>query len=145
MHIEKNVFDNIFNMVMDIKGKTKDNMNSRRDLKIICNRPELELDEYRPNVMPKAVYTLGKEQKRRVRKWIRGLKFPDGYASNLAHCIDMTELRMHGIKSHDCHGDQCNTGECTPQPPQSQSDDLRDRVQMNERYIKSRDPNWPIV
>ncbi|KAL0347771.1 UNVERIFIED_CONTAM: hypothetical protein Scaly_1793100 [Sesamum calycinum] len=39
---------------MDIKGKTKDNMNARRDLKIICNRPELELDECRPNVMPKA-------------------------------------------------------------------------------------------
>ncbi|KAL0332930.1 UNVERIFIED_CONTAM: hypothetical protein Scaly_2194500 [Sesamum calycinum] len=65
MHIEKNVFDNIFNTVMDIKGKTKDNMNTRRDLKMMCNRPELELGEHRPNVMPKAVYTLGKEQKMR--------------------------------------------------------------------------------
>ncbi|KAL0344273.1 UNVERIFIED_CONTAM: hypothetical protein Sangu_1314700 [Sesamum angustifolium] len=65
MHIEKNVFDNIFNTVMDIKGKTKDNMNARRDLKMMCNRPELELDEHRPNVMPKAVYTLGNEQKMR--------------------------------------------------------------------------------
>ncbi|KAL0287390.1 UNVERIFIED_CONTAM: hypothetical protein Scaly_2766300 [Sesamum calycinum] len=43
MHIEKNVFDNIFNTVMDIKGKTKDNLNARKDLKIICNRSELEL------------------------------------------------------------------------------------------------------
>ncbi|KAL0328155.1 UNVERIFIED_CONTAM: hypothetical protein Scaly_2248100 [Sesamum calycinum] len=41
MHIEKNVFHNIFNTVMDIKGKTKDNMNAHRDLKIICNHPEL--------------------------------------------------------------------------------------------------------
>ncbi|KAK4385939.1 hypothetical protein Sango_2717900 [Sesamum angolense] len=65
MHIEKNVFDNIFNTLMDIKGKTKDNMNARKDLKMICNRPELELDEHRPNIMPKAVYKLGKEQKRR--------------------------------------------------------------------------------
>ncbi|KAL0284230.1 UNVERIFIED_CONTAM: hypothetical protein Sangu_2838200 [Sesamum angustifolium] len=84
MHIEKNVFDNIFNTVMGIKGKTKDNMNAQRDLKIICNRPEQELDEHLPNFMPKAVYTLGKEQKRRVCEWIHGLKFPDGYASNLA-------------------------------------------------------------
>ncbi|KAL0310268.1 UNVERIFIED_CONTAM: hypothetical protein Scaly_2944500 [Sesamum calycinum] len=37
IHIEKSVFDNISNMVMDIKGKTNDNMNARRDLKIICN------------------------------------------------------------------------------------------------------------
>ncbi|KAL0433421.1 UNVERIFIED_CONTAM: hypothetical protein Slati_2676400 [Sesamum latifolium] len=61
MHIEKNIFDNIFNMVMDIKGKTKDNLNARQDLKSICNRPELELDERRPNVMPKTAYTLSKE------------------------------------------------------------------------------------
>ncbi|KAL0293053.1 UNVERIFIED_CONTAM: hypothetical protein Sangu_2525600 [Sesamum angustifolium] len=103
MHIEKNVFDNIFNIVMDIKRKTKDNVNARRDLKIIYNRPELELDERRPNVMPKAVYILGKEQKRRVSEWIRSMEFPDGYASNLARCVDMMELRMHGMKSHDCH------------------------------------------
>ncbi|KAL0317437.1 UNVERIFIED_CONTAM: hypothetical protein Sangu_2158000 [Sesamum angustifolium] len=84
MHIEKNVFDNIFNTVMDIKEKTKDNINASRDLKIICNRPELELDKRRPNVMPKVVYTLENEQKRRVCEWIRALKFLDGYASNLA-------------------------------------------------------------
>ncbi|KAK4394499.1 hypothetical protein Sango_1604200 [Sesamum angolense] len=103
MHIEKNVFDNIFNTVMDIKEKTKDNVNARRDLKIICNRPELELDEHRPNLMPKALYALGKEQKTRVCEWIIGLKFPDGYTFNLARCVDRTELRMHGMKSHDCH------------------------------------------
>ncbi|KAL0282099.1 UNVERIFIED_CONTAM: hypothetical protein Sangu_2971500 [Sesamum angustifolium] len=103
MHIEKNVFGNIFNTVMDIKGKTKDNLNTRRDLKIICNRPELKLGERRLNVMPKTVYTLTKEQKRRVCEWIRGLKFHIGYASNLACCVDMTELRMHRMKSYDCH------------------------------------------
>jgi hypothetical protein len=32
MHIEKNEFDNIFNMMMDVKGKTKDNMKTRLDL-----------------------------------------------------------------------------------------------------------------
>ncbi|KAK4385965.1 hypothetical protein Sango_2720500 [Sesamum angolense] len=31
----------------------------------------------------------------------------------------------------------------TPSPPQPQSDDLRDRVQMIQRYIRSRDPDWP--
>ncbi|KAL0462434.1 UNVERIFIED_CONTAM: hypothetical protein Slati_0131000 [Sesamum latifolium] len=88
---------------MDIKGKTKDNLNARKDLKIICNRPELEVDERRPNVMPKAVYTLTREQKRRICQWITRLKFPDGYASNLARCVDMKELRSHGMKNHDCH------------------------------------------
>ncbi|KAL0321922.1 UNVERIFIED_CONTAM: hypothetical protein Scaly_2488600 [Sesamum calycinum] len=53
--------------------------------------------------MPKAVYTLTKYQKRRICDQIRGLEFFDGYASNLARCIDMKELRMHGMKNHDCH------------------------------------------
>ncbi|KAL0444237.1 UNVERIFIED_CONTAM: hypothetical protein Slati_2146400 [Sesamum latifolium] len=93
----------MFNTVMDIKGKTKDNLNAQKDLKIICNQSELELDERRPNAMPKAVYILTKEQKRRICEWIHGLKFPDGYASNITCCADMTELRMHGMKSHNCH------------------------------------------
>ncbi|KAK4383549.1 hypothetical protein Sango_2764900 [Sesamum angolense] len=88
---------------MDINKKTTDNLNARKNLKIICNHPELELDERRPNVMPKVVYTLTKEQKRRVCEWICGLKFPDGYASNLTRCIDMMELQIHDMKSHDCH------------------------------------------
>ncbi|KAK4403216.1 hypothetical protein Sango_1062300 [Sesamum angolense] len=100
MHIEKNVFDNIFNTVMDIKNKKNNNPSQRKDLKIICNQSELEVDERRPNVMPKVVYTLTKEQKRRICEWISHLNFSDGYASNLARCVGMKELRMRGMKSH---------------------------------------------
>ena len=32
MHIEKILFENIFNMVMNVEGKTKDNAKSRLDL-----------------------------------------------------------------------------------------------------------------
>ncbi|KAL0288560.1 UNVERIFIED_CONTAM: hypothetical protein Scaly_2726700 [Sesamum calycinum] len=53
--------------------------------------------------MRKAVYTLRKEQKRRICDWIFCLKFPNGYVSNIACCVEMMELRMHGMKSHDCH------------------------------------------
>ncbi|XP_052622260.1 uncharacterized protein LOC128127643 [Lactuca sativa] len=37
MHIETNVFENIFNTVMDTP-KSKDNMNARKDIKMYCNR-----------------------------------------------------------------------------------------------------------
>ncbi|KAL0434356.1 UNVERIFIED_CONTAM: hypothetical protein Slati_2769900 [Sesamum latifolium] len=53
--------------------------------------------------MPKVVYTLTREQKRRICEWITRLKFPHGYASNLVRCVGMKELRLHGMKSHDCH------------------------------------------
>lgn len=59
MHIEKNVFDNIFNTVLDVKDKSKDNGNARKDLEQICDRPQLHLF-YDPNgklLKPKASYT----------------------------------------------------------------------------------------
>ncbi|KAL0454700.1 UNVERIFIED_CONTAM: hypothetical protein Slati_0809200 [Sesamum latifolium] len=88
---------------MDIKGKIKDNLNVRKDLQIIYNRLELEVDERRPYVMPKAMYTLTRDQKKMIFEWITRLKFHDGYASNLSRCVVMTNLRLHGMKSHDCH------------------------------------------
>ncbi|KAL0410867.1 UNVERIFIED_CONTAM: hypothetical protein Slati_3676400 [Sesamum latifolium] len=81
----------------------KDNLNAQKDLKIICNRSELKVDERRPNMMPKAVYTLTKEQKMRICEWITHLKFSDSYTSNLARYVDMKKLRLHGMESHDCH------------------------------------------
>jgi hypothetical protein len=43
MHIEKNVFENIFNTVMDVKGKTKDNIKGRLDVALFCNRKNMKL------------------------------------------------------------------------------------------------------
>jgi hypothetical protein len=43
MHIEKNVFENIFNTVMDVKGKTKDNIKARLDVALFCNHKNMEL------------------------------------------------------------------------------------------------------
>jgi hypothetical protein len=43
MHIEKNVFENIFNTVMDVKGKTNDYIKARLDLALFCNCKNIEL------------------------------------------------------------------------------------------------------
>jgi len=43
MHIEKNVFENIFNTIMDVKGKTEDNIKARLDLALFCSRKNMEL------------------------------------------------------------------------------------------------------
>ena len=45
MYIEKNMLDNMFNTIMDTKGKTKDNVKARVDLKEYCKRRDLELQE----------------------------------------------------------------------------------------------------
>jgi len=43
MYIEKNMFENIFNMVMDVKGKKKDNMITRIDIYLLCHCKNIEL------------------------------------------------------------------------------------------------------
>jgi hypothetical protein len=65
MHNKKNMFDNVFNTVIDVKGKIKDNLKARRDLKVYCYRPELLVrgaSEGRVSV-PKVCYSLTVEEK----------------------------------------------------------------------------------
>jgi len=60
MHIEKKFFENIFNIVMNVMGKTKNNEKARRDLELYCKRKYLELkvQDNGKILKPKAYYTL---------------------------------------------------------------------------------------
>jgi len=104
MHIEKNVFENIFNTVMDVKGKTKDNIKARLDVALFCNRQNMELvrDESRV-IKPRASFVLEKNAQLLVYKWLKILRFPDGHASNISRLVNMEEFILYRMKSHDCH------------------------------------------
>ncbi|XP_050207755.1 uncharacterized protein LOC126657155 [Mercurialis annua] len=102
MHIEKNVFDNIFNTVLNVPGKTKDHAKSREELNDFCERPDQALDE-ETGKYPKASYALDTESKKILLEWVRNLKFPDGQVSNLGRCVDQKSQKMTGMKTHDCH------------------------------------------
>ena len=101
MHIEKNVFDNVFNTVLNVPNQTKDNLKARYYIKEICRLPELEPDE--DGHYAKAKYMLSTEEKKLLFEWMRSIKFPDGYVSNLSRCIDVQSHTVFGMKSHDCH------------------------------------------
>ena len=68
MHIEKNVIDNIFYTIMDVKDKMKDNPKAWVDMKNIYKRALLELVEMSPkkflkpkvieNYVPKPIISL---------------------------------------------------------------------------------------
>lgn len=104
MHTEKNVFENVFNTVIDMKGKTKDNVKSRLDLKLYCKRTNLNLFEHQGKLMkPKAQFTLSRPEVKLVREWIKQIRFPDGYASNITRCVNLDDCKLYGLKSHDCH------------------------------------------
>ncbi len=105
MHVEKNVFENIFNTVMNVKGKTKDNDKARKDIGLYCKRNDLLLVETLNGrfLKPRANYTLSPDKAKSVCRWVKEVKMPDGYSSNLARCADVDHGRMRGMKSHDCH------------------------------------------
>ncbi|XP_057773074.1 uncharacterized protein LOC130992454 [Salvia miltiorrhiza] len=96
MHIEKNVFDNVFNTVLNVKGKTKDTEKSREELNTFCKRKELKKVDGTRGYL-KACYTLDREEKKILLQWIKSLKFPDGYVSNISRCVDMNALKMHNM------------------------------------------------
>jgi hypothetical protein len=72
-------------MCLDVSGFTKDNMNARKDLAALCDRPSLEA---KPNARgklsrPKAPYCLKLTERIEVLWWIKTLKFLDRYAANI--------------------------------------------------------------
>ncbi|KAK2455160.1 hypothetical protein QL285_002640 [Trifolium repens] len=90
---------------MNVKGKTKDNDKARKDIALYCRRNDLLLKTLSNGkvLKPRANYTLSIDEAKSVCRWVKELKMPDGYASNLARCADVDNGRMCGMKSHDCH------------------------------------------
>jgi len=104
MHIEKNVFENIFNTVMDVKGKTKENINARLGLTLFCNRKNMELVcDGSWVAKPRASFVLEKNAQLLVYKWLKSLYFPNEHASNISRLVNTEECKLYGMKSHDCH------------------------------------------
>lgn len=92
-------------MVINVKGNSKDDIQAKQDLGLCYNRPGLLIDESSGDKCskPVACYSLTKEQKKIVFDWVKELKFPHGYTSNLAKYVNYKDIKMTGMKSHSCH------------------------------------------
>ncbi|XP_010510109.2 PREDICTED: uncharacterized protein LOC104786397 [Camelina sativa] len=102
MHVEKNFFDNLINTVLNVPGKTKDNIKSRLDLLALCRRSSLHIQQ--DGTMPVPNFRLSNEGKREFLLWLKNdIRFPDGYASKFGRCVDINRWKLSGLKSHDCH------------------------------------------
>ena len=101
---KKNMFENIFNTVMDVKGKAKDNIKARLDLELFYNRKNMELVcDGSWVAKPRASFVLEKNAQLLVYKWLKSLCFLDGHASNISRLVNIEDCRLYGMKSHDCH------------------------------------------
>ncbi|KAL2474434.1 Transposon protein [Abeliophyllum distichum] len=89
---------------MDDSHKSKDTDKARRDLMKLNIRHELHLYEDKERLMKPAVeYTFIDADRQKFCNFIRKVKFPDGFASNLRKNVTPNESQIIGLKSHDCH------------------------------------------
>jgi hypothetical protein len=106
MHTKKNVVEALWATIMDIPGKSKDNVKERVDLLALCDRPNQEIKPPSGGKTwrrPKADFVLSRAQRKEVLQWIKMLMFPDGYAANLSRGVNLSTLQVLGMKSHDFH------------------------------------------
>ncbi|KAI5321243.1 hypothetical protein L3X38_030314 [Prunus dulcis] len=84
----KNVFDTLVGTILDIEGKTKDTIKARLDLERMGIRRGLwmnrDSDKARRDL---AFFSMKPNDKKEFLKFVSSVKFPDGYASNIARCL----------------------------------------------------------
>ena len=103
MHIEKNICESLLGTLLNMKGKTKDNVNSHKDLKKMGIRKKLHLKNYGSFKGTTAPYVFLKEEKQIFCERAASLRMPDGYSSNIASKVSLEYHKILGLKSHDCH------------------------------------------
>ncbi|XP_062099743.1 uncharacterized protein LOC133805579 [Humulus lupulus] len=104
MHVEKNVCDSLLGTILD-NDKSKDTTNARHDLKKFGVRESLWIyeDDNGKLMKPHAPYVLTSDQRMQFCKFIRDVKFPDNFCSNLKKKVNADLTNISGLKSHDSH------------------------------------------
>ena len=95
MHFEKNIGESILGTLLGIDGKCKDGEKARLDLQNLGIRkdqhPMVENGKY---TLPPALYSLGKDEKEMLCKFLQGARMPDGFAANIKRCMDVMDVRF---------------------------------------------------
>jgi hypothetical protein len=105
MHVEKGVFKSTIDLLLDIPSKTKDGFSVRKDFQALEMREELHPHEI-PNekaYLPPTSYNLTTEEKTAICKCLHGIRVPTGFLTSIKNLASMSELKMSGYNTHDCH------------------------------------------
>jgi hypothetical protein len=81
--------DNILGTILDIKGKTEDNLVARLNLQEMGLRPKLHpfTAANGKTYMPAACHTMFREDQENFLKVFRNVRVLDVYASNISWCV----------------------------------------------------------
>ena len=98
MHIEKNVVNNMIGTLLNLDGKTNDNLKACQDLKDMGIRSELHLKKVGNDqtCMPHACYHMNASEKDGFLQVLKNVRVPDGYSSNISRCVKLKERKSVG-------------------------------------------------
>jgi hypothetical protein len=105
MHIEKNVYESLIGTLLNTNEKTRDHVHARADMKKMEIRQELWLDHFiKVTKLPTSYITLLKNEKKVFCGFLKNVKVPSGYSTNVLRLISLPELKIApDVKSHDYH------------------------------------------
>ncbi|XP_071736405.1 uncharacterized protein [Rutidosis leptorrhynchoides] len=92
-------------LLLSIPGKTKDGIKVRRDMELMNIRPELQhkdINGRATKFLPPACYTMSKVEKTKFCRCLYCIKVPSGYSANIRKLVSIKDLKLLGMKSHDC-------------------------------------------
>lgn len=103
MHIERNVGNSIVSTLLHC-GKSKDGLNTRKDLEHLGIRKDLHPSiKGKRTYLPAAPWSLSKSEKKVFCKRLFDFKGPDGYCSNISRGVSLEDCKVSGLKTHDYH------------------------------------------
>jgi hypothetical protein len=77
---------------LNIPGKIKDGPKVRQDMINMGIEPE-----------DHSKHTLSRKEKISLLECLKSIKVPSGYSSNISRKVSIKEMKLIGMKSHDCH------------------------------------------
>ncbi|XP_024163941.1 uncharacterized protein LOC112170899 [Rosa chinensis] len=104
MHIEKNCCDAILGTLLNISGKTKDGAVARLDMVEMGIQTDLKpTTAAKRDKLPLGSWNLFLDERKIVCSSFFNMTVPVQFSSNVRNLVSMEDLRLAGLKSHDCH------------------------------------------
>lgn len=106
MHIEKICIDNVLYTDMNMKGKIKNNTQSRCYFQEpnLYHELHLMIGANEKPYKPKGAYIMNEDQFSSVCYWLKNkVKLFYGYASNNGNCFNTSNNTFYNMNTHDCH------------------------------------------
>ncbi|XP_028110617.1 uncharacterized protein LOC114309116 [Camellia sinensis] len=102
MHIEKNICDNVIGTLLSIDGKNKDTDKARLDLEDmrICKELYLKSRANGSFEKPPILNTLSLTEREGFFHFLKSIKYPDGYATNISNCVTAQGVVFKDIEGH---------------------------------------------